>query len=582
MGGRAGFRLFYFFLYLSLVVLSLIITYYCLYIFSSHHSQLIQRMDRSLTVAVANVESLLRQFLAACQALLIQVDALLGIAQATSTPRLLPIHLVATLHANAQRLVLATEAALTALIESRFRLRDWIAWMRATGSAIKARGTDLSSALRDNAKKRRISDATLHRVLGYLQEAQSAAVVGATTDPSATGLSDSIMGLTAARYWAPNDTTVWNRPDLWTLPHALQETHSAAVAVFEAPQEYMTQVGRRRQWRVALPSREEEEEEEDCLVAITSRQGALWNGAVALHNTWKYPTESNDQSNHKGCFTVATEPRTDKEHQWTLIAQALPDISRVNLYALPLTTSMETLNDSGEPVWDEFDDSDDDEEPDKQVRLELSPEHCDSLQSYYLTASLELPDHCRVVDMVFFGDDGKSTLYTPLDKPLQEQRQSLGLLVRRKGSEGDDSSLELWVIPDYDGCHWETHQTPTAVWHGEKGQNDPLCRTLFLAACKAEPTPLRERWSPEEEDGEEQPEEIPFQKTLYAKIRQLSSSSSTADPRLFVSGSRGIATVVENQATHSRVGIWDLNEDEEEDEDGEEPDVEMDTEDAQD
>lgn len=147
-------------------------------------------MDRSLTVAAANVESMLRQILAATQAVFVQVDELLGLSH--YVPYLLPIALARTLHEAASNFVLVTEGALTALVESRFRLRDWIAWMRATGASIKARGTAPASAQRENAKKRRMDDATLQRVLSYLQ---------ADPPQEATSLSARIMGLTACQYW---------------------------------------------------------------------------------------------------------------------------------------------------------------------------------------------------------------------------------------------------------------------------------------------------------------------------------------------------------------------------------------------
>lgn len=515
-------------------------------------------MDRSLTVAIANVESLLRQFRAACQALFVQTDALLGLVQASSTPQLMPTYLVILMHQSVQRLVLSTEACLSAMVETRLRLKDWVAWMRAMGSAVKARGTDANSAVRENAKKRRISDATLQRILKYLQEAMETADADEndkTENESSVNISDRVMGLNASQFWAKEGPTVEGRPDMWTLSYALEEIHKTTTEVFRAPLHFLTNHMRRKQWMVGLSSwgDDKSSESDQCLIAVTARQGALWSGnSSTATNTWD-PVGVQDST---GSFTVPSEPRTAKEHQWTVIAEGLPAASQVKLYALPVVSSIDTLDGSGEPVWDEFDFPEDDDETMDCGKADVSPMQCTSIQSYYLTASLKLPDDCRIVDLVFFGDDGKSTLFSRVDKPIQEQRQGLGMIVKR----GD--ALELWVVPRYDQCHWETHQTPLAV-DPPQGVAQTTFRILPLQACQGDYTVVEESRSPIEEEEEEETDTG----AVRAKIRVLSSAlSTTADTtRLFISGSRGIAAVVENQSTHARVGIWDLNEDEEED-----------------
>ena len=201
-------------------------------------------MDRSLTVAIANVESMVRQILAASQALMVQVDALLGISHAT-TPSLLPTSAVETLHDHAAHFVVSVEACWTDLVSSRFRLRDWVAWMRATGSAIKARGTAANSAQRDNAQKRRLSDATQQRILEYLRQAmvQNDKDAGSNVCPS-----DWAMGLTASRYWDSSRETVRfghedGSPVIRTLQYALSLTANAAKNAFDQPRFFIEQKG---------------------------------------------------------------------------------------------------------------------------------------------------------------------------------------------------------------------------------------------------------------------------------------------------------------------------------------------------
>ena len=477
-------------------------------------------MDRSLTVAMANVESLLRQILAASQALLVQADALVGAA--TFSSNMVPSILVTDLHQAAQGLVMTTEGCLTVLIENRFRLRDWIAWMRATGSAIKARGTAPQSAQRENALKRRMTDATLQRVLRYLTEPQC------ENDNKHDSLSSRIMGLAASSYWDANRDTVSGKADLWTLPKALEETRKAALRVFKAPQEYLQKYCQQTLVHLSPSPGSNNDKSHDSdskhLITVGSRQGALWNGPVGLRS----PPWTRNNPTSVDHFVVPSEPHSEEVHQWNLFADSVAG-SRVNLYAVPLTCNTTTTNPLGEPDWEELDSDDDDEEENE------------NFGSFYLTATLQFPEDSVMEDMVFFGDDGMSALYTDDTKPVHEKGQSLGLLLRR------EDNLELWVIPAYEKATWETHQLKV-------NKNIDGGATVHLEGSRDHVTVVDRC-----ENG------VATGLAFPAKVRVLSSSSGVS-PRLFVSGSRGIAAIVENQTSQSRVGVWDLNEDEDEDE----------------
>ena len=485
-------------------------------------------MDRSLTVAMANVESLLRQILAACQALLVQADALVGVT--TFSSKMVPANLVTDLHQAAQGLVMTTEACLTVLIENRFRLRDWIAWMRATGSAIKARGTALQSGQRENARKRRMTDATLQRVLQYLT------VPRYDDDNNDDPVSARIMGLSASWYWDANRDTIPGKADLWTLPKALEETRKAAERVFSAPQEYLQQYCQQTLVHISplsggINSKKSVGNDTNHLLTVGARQGALWNGPVGLRS----PPWKRKKPTSVDYFVVPSEPRSEQVHQWNLLADSVGG-GRVNLYAVPLTCNTMTINPLGEPDWEELDSDDDEEEGNEKGNF----------GSFYLTTTLQFPEDSVVEDMVFFGDDGKSALYTDGMKPVQEKGQSLGLLLRR------DGALELWIVPAYEKASWETHQLKV------NKNNNHEDATVHLEASQDHVTVV-DRCDTGVVTGLAFP----------AKVRVITSSWSGTSPRLFVSGSRGIAAVVENQTAHSRVGIWDLNEDEEEEEDDE-------------
>ena len=489
-------------------------------------------MDRSLTVAMANVESSLRQILAACQALFCQADALLGVARASTSTRLLPTTLALDLHQAAQNLVISAEASLTALVASRFCLRDWIAWMRATGSAIKARGTAPQSAQRENAKKRRMTDATLQRILEYLEQTQQQELKG-ETDTNAC-VSARVMGLSANRFWDTKRETVFDQESVCTLPHALQLTAKAFHAVFAAPRLYLQP--RTRQVRVVLPSSNESVPGTAPMLAVGSRKGASWDGP-SVTSTWKYPAVP-----ATGFFDVPSEPRAVQVDQWTLVLKT-NGTTRVDLYAFAVPSSIQNMENSSEPLWEDFD-SEDEDEDDQADR---------TLESFYLTTSLELPEKSEIKDIVFFGDDGKSSLYSDNSSPLSEQRQSLGLIVQRM------DALELWVVPNYEkGLTWESRD------YRIKLDVDNQAQTLTVTPSQGSTTMVEPVGPDEDEDDADDG-------VLAAKVRTLATSSVTPSmtPRLFVSGSRGIAAVVENESTHSRVSIWDLNEDEEDEENDE-------------
>lgn len=132
------------------------------------NDQLVQRMERSLQAAIANVETTARSYLLGpARALAFHAGELLGLARYSNS--LLSAESAQIAHDSCAILLTTVEYALTQIVEARFRLRDFVAWLRSTGSEVKARGTAPNSAQRENAKKRRAPQATVQRVLHYLQ-----------------------------------------------------------------------------------------------------------------------------------------------------------------------------------------------------------------------------------------------------------------------------------------------------------------------------------------------------------------------------------------------------------------------------
>lgn len=133
------------------------------------NDQLVTRMERSLQGAVANVETATRTgLLSPARALVFHAGELLGLARYASF--LISEKAAQDIHDCCSILLVSVEYTLTQLIEARFRLRDFVAWLRSAGSEVKARGTAANSAQRENAKKRRVPQATVERILKYLQK----------------------------------------------------------------------------------------------------------------------------------------------------------------------------------------------------------------------------------------------------------------------------------------------------------------------------------------------------------------------------------------------------------------------------
>jgi len=127
------------------------------------NDQLIQRLERSLHSAVANVETLTRR------GLLSPARSLAYEAGDLQSEPLISSNSSVELQRASNLLVLAAEDVVARMVEARFRLRDLVSWLRSAGSQVKARGTAPDSGQRENAKKRRVPHAVVERMACYLQ-----------------------------------------------------------------------------------------------------------------------------------------------------------------------------------------------------------------------------------------------------------------------------------------------------------------------------------------------------------------------------------------------------------------------------
>ena len=186
------------------------------------NDQLVQRMERSLHSALANVESQARKgLLSPTQALCYQVQELAGHVRLHSNNMGDPTHDINNNnnnnHATAavaattalQELITATHqlwisvhALLVSIVQGRLRIRDFCAWLRSAGSQIKARGTALNSVQRDNAKQRRVPQAVLERLLGTMNTQPmmletAAGTAGSSSSPSPS-LSEHLLNISTS------------------------------------------------------------------------------------------------------------------------------------------------------------------------------------------------------------------------------------------------------------------------------------------------------------------------------------------------------------------------------------------------
>lgn len=135
------------------------------------NDQLLQRMIRTLYGALANVESQARRtLLSPVQALAYHIQELSGFIKFYRNDTATDFGGIAIqdLVDRSYSLFISVELLLKAIVEGRYRVRDFCGYLRHAGSEIKARGTAPNSVQRENAKKRRVPQAVIERLLAVM------------------------------------------------------------------------------------------------------------------------------------------------------------------------------------------------------------------------------------------------------------------------------------------------------------------------------------------------------------------------------------------------------------------------------
>lgn len=195
--------------------------------------------------------------------------------------------------------------------------------------------------------------------------------------------------------------------------------------------------------------------------------------------------------------------------QWSVIAKTnSPTESResytVKLYMIPHGWSDSTDNPQDDSLAFGM-------EPDDTPR--------DCGVPFYLTTEIILPPEHRVLDMGFYGDDGKSTLSSGLDKNSgRERRQALGLLSCSKTSvESSEDSIELWLLP-YD--HLGFQVVPAKKDSKQIFLDDGDIGSESQVHAKAR-TSL-------DDEGEEEEDGVVFAKSKFDQVRnEITKSANT-------------------------------------------------------
>ncbi|CAB9499003.1 expressed unknown protein [Seminavis robusta] len=517
------------------------------------NDQLVTRMERSLQAAIANVETTARSFLLGpSRALAFHAGELLGLAR--FAPSLLSPEAAKRNLDLCGVLLTTAEFTMTKIVEARFRLRDFIAWLRAKGSEVKAKGTAPNSAQSENAKKRRVPQATVEKMLSYLRSEnyQSSSVVERLLGIPLTELlqdeakfvySCPVSSTEASRDNGVDATYERSTP---TVLYATKETENAVVAVFETPRTVMA----KSIWRLDLflPV---ERKTEFLPVAIHSRMGRDQPKP-------EFDFDSEDVAD-EGFFspTVLESSKVNVPHfycrQWSIIAKTTPPSAASNenytvkLYMIPHGWSDSTDGLDDLLAFTNFD-----------VEEEDLLQECGL--PFYLTTEIVLPEGRRILDLAFYGDDGKSNLTSGVDSgPGRERRQALGLLLasNQAVTSAQEKSIELWLI-EYDSLKYQAvaAKKDSKQIFLDDGEIQSECRVIAKAQGSEEI---------EEEEG-----------VVFAKARQVGSISSSASlhgssARLMLSGSRGIGGIITTPQGVTTLELFDLEEDEEpESEDGSE------------
>ncbi len=415
------------------------------------NDQLLQRLIRPLEANVAGVEGIIRKkILSGVRALMYDVGELHGLVKvmniectgynkyddededhnhAIGEDGDLPLmngHTSLRLYEASEVLYFVAQQCVSQLVEIRIRLNAIMKWIRGTASQVKARGTAMDSVQRENARKRRVPATIVRKIADFLSTTLKSD--GDDIDGVKRGSSECILGILFSDYFTKDKVSIEKSPtplkqrttngrfgedvivpvETPSVKAALEISTQIAIDLFEEPRSIRKTA---IQTRICL---EEQAETSNKLVrSIHTRIGAATNSIDA---------ENCFDPSVVGCNNNI---RCTSRH-WIIIANTCTST----------VDSKSVLQISALPK----------DQIEVQGMGDFEEDNVGFQNPYYLTTFIGLPDNCQICDIVFYGDDGNSTLTSETSASNEEGRQSLGLLLRRRGSSDDIQSEEVWLF----------------------------------------------------------------------------------------------------------------------------------------
>lgn len=453
------------------------------------NDQLLQRMERSLLASIANVETAaVSSLLRPIQALGWQVQELAGLVRFFDTAFNVNVDSASAYNpCNAddnmnglldsssknisvnelieasQQLWISAEKLITSIVSGRILIRDFCGWLRHAGSQVKARGTAPNSVQRENARKRRVSQEILERLVTVMNNSHEHE--NKFVFQSRTGLSENLLKLQVTAMLtetsevelrnesfesvihsrSPSPSSVRHRI-LCQIPFMLpfvQRAFDASKSLFSNPLSNLPNKVSSNE--IFLPRTSLDKK---CTIAIHSRIG---RDASSLSFFWNDDNEDedidcNEDTVGRGYFLPKIKyvsnrygnlsPSSGLENcrQWFLIAQASGDV--IQLFCIPLGWKQDAVCRENENSMNfNF-------ESNSPVRI-----------PFYLTTILNVsPTNGDVIGLQFYGDDGKSSVSSGIDSGTGvEEKQMIGFLYKPSSSL---PNVEIWTV-DYNSLNWQ-------------------------------------------------------------------------------------------------------------------------------
>jgi hypothetical protein len=526
------------------------------------NDQLLTRMDQSLSVALAGVESAAKELVAVSQVIVVQTSELLGLELAFTTDfssgncvgddgATDRLSAARALFASASHLVLDMERVLRSVIETRFVIRDWVRWMRSVATTVKARGTPPTAVLHQQAVQRRAPDDLSERILVRLIAISNGdrtfgsspkRVQEASGGHKKQSRAELVLGLSLG-------------PILETVPVAAARVSVALVEWQKGPREEARASTSVKTLRLA----------DKRMLSLTTRLGPGGDEADSYGlRLWSDSSHFTDSDSNSGIGYFLPCPQARSCEEWAVVACQdgfNTDGSCVDLYAVPI-----------DHPWGSYGD----DEESYTRRAPTADVASSKIAATWMTrlnlvaTKASVPggnvdgEAIKIVDAVFYGDNGKCSLSSMDGGTGKERRQALAVLVETACGY-DSPMLELWLVP-YDSCSF----VPLPIRDGEietrtglVGNDDEGAPSDAPLVQVVKPLP-KDPESDSIESGNNANRPV-----VYARTRSIAPTNSYSSARLVVSGSRGVGAVVTSHPSTGTavIDLYDLEEDEEEEED---------------